>query len=63
MIKIKPNIWIGYINGRVVKLVYRGDDKSDLYINGKFKGICSFSYTKNRVEELEGVKRLIDLYV
>jgi hypothetical protein len=63
VIKIRPNIYIGYVNGMLVRLVYRSNDKADLYINGKFKGLCPFKYTRNKVEELEGVKRLIDLYV
>jgi hypothetical protein len=63
MIKIRPNIYIGYVNGKLVKLIYRGDNKADLYINGKFKGLCPFKYTKNKVEELEGVKRMVDFYV
>jgi hypothetical protein len=63
LIKTRSNIYIGYVNGKLIKLIYRGNDKADLYINGKFQGLAPFNYTKNKVEELEGVKRLIDIYV
>lgn len=57
MIRVRPNIFIGHANGKSIKLIYRGSDKSDLYINGEFKGICSFSYTKSKVEELEKIDK------
>jgi hypothetical protein len=63
VIRARPNVYVGYANGKLIRLIYRGNDRADLYINGKFKGICPFKYTKNKVEELEGVKRLVDLYV
>jgi hypothetical protein len=63
VMKIRPNIYVGYVNDRLVKLVYRGDDKADLYINGEFKGLCPFTYTKSKVEELEGVGKIIDVRV
>jgi hypothetical protein len=63
VIQTRPNIYVGHINGKLIKLIYRGNDKADLYIDGKFKGIAPFTYTKNKVEELERTKRSIDLYV
>jgi hypothetical protein len=63
VIKTRPNIYVGYINGKHIKLVYRGNDKADLYIDGEFKGIAPFTYTKNKVEELEGAKKKVDLYI
>jgi hypothetical protein len=53
MLLLRNGVYASRINGHKVNLVYKGKNQAELYVDGKFQGICAFDYTKKQIHKIE----------
>lgn len=61
MLLQQNGIYVSWINGCKVELDYCGKNQARLFVDGEYRGICSFAYTKKEINKIEeGLKNLLN---
>ncbi|TCP30236.1 hypothetical protein EV207_10659 [Scopulibacillus darangshiensis] len=53
MIHLSRGVYLSHLMDSKVKIVYKGNNLCDLYINDEYKGLAPFDYTKKALNSLE----------
>jgi hypothetical protein len=53
MLVLRNGTYVSRINGHQVTLVYCGKDNAKFFIDGVYRGVCPFSYTKKKINKIE----------
>lgn len=53
MIILSKGVYLSFLKRKKIKLIYKGNNLCDLYINDQYKGIAPFDYVKQRLFRLE----------
>lgn len=60
MLLQKNGIYVGRVNRHKVELEYCGKDQARLFVDGEYRGVCPFAYTKKEINKME--ENPADLY-
>lgn len=53
MLILQNGEYVSRVNHHSVKLIYRGNNECDLYIDDRFQGVCPFDYIKRKINKIE----------
>ncbi|WNB92480.1 hypothetical protein [Bacillus sp. NEB1478] len=53
MIRLGDGVYMCHLNGHQLKIIYKGNDICELYLENEFQGRASFQYVKKKLSELE----------
>lgn len=53
MIRLGDGVYMCYLNGYPLKIVYKGKNICELYLENEFQGTAPFDYVKKKLGELE----------
>lgn len=53
MLLQQNGVYLSWINGHKVELVYKKRDEAELWIDSVYRGACQFAYTKKAINQIE----------
>lgn len=53
MIRLENGLYICHLNGHLIKIVYKGNNVCEIFLDDEYQGRASFDYVKKKLNQIE----------